>query len=48
MGFFMVTNEFRVDQYDNVYDQNGEYYCQWIVLTEDEQETVKQNDFSAK
>jgi len=44
----IVTKEFRVDQYNNVYDSNGVFYCVWSELTKDEQKIVKQNDFSAK
>ena len=41
-----VTKEFRVDQYDNVYDSNGMFYCKWYVLSEEEQKLVKQNHLS--
>lgn len=42
----MVTKEYRVDQYDNVYDENGFFFCKWDSLTKEEQETVKQNPMS--
>jgi len=43
-----VTNNFRVDQYDNVYDENEMFYCKWNLLTATEKRLVKQNDFSAR
>jgi hypothetical protein len=43
-----VTKEFRVDQYDNVYDADGVFYCNWVSLTKDEKKEVKKNPFSAK
>ena len=43
-----VTNEYRVDQYDNVYDTDGVFYCNWDSLTETEKKAVKQNPFSAR
>ena len=42
-----ITSDFRVDQYDNVYDDNGEFYCKWDSLTDSEKDTVKENPFSA-
>ncbi len=44
----MVTKKFRVDQYDNVYDENGVFYCKWQELSKSEQKAVKQNGFSAR
>lgn len=43
----MVTKEFRVDQYDNVYDEDGLFYCNWEMLTAKEKRIVKLNPFSA-
>ncbi len=43
-----VTSKFKVDQYNNVYDESGLYYCKWFMLTKDEQKTVKKNPASAK
>lgn len=44
----MITSKFRVDQYDNVYDEDGGFYCKWDELTKEEKRIVKQNDFSAR
>ena len=43
----IVTSEFYVDQYDNVFDENRYFYCKWNDLNEDEQNIVKENPFSA-
>lgn len=43
-----VTKEFRVDQYDNVYDADGVFYCNWGSLTKDQKKEVRKNPFSAK
>lgn len=43
-----VTKEFRVDQYNRVYDASGVFYCTWDQLSEDEQAIVKLNPMSAK
>lgn len=42
----IVTEEYRVDQCDNVYDENGMFYDKWYNLTEDEKEIVKKNPAS--
>ena len=42
----MVTTEYRVDQYENVYDEEGLFYDKWYNLTEEEREIVKQNPMS--
>jgi len=42
----MVTKEYRVDQYDNVYDENGFFYDKWYNLSDTEKEIVKQNPMS--
>lgn len=44
----VVTDDYRVDQYDNVYNEKGEFYCKWDALTTEEQERVKDNPFSAR
>lgn len=44
----VVTDNYRVDQYDNVYDEKGIFYCKWEQLTDEEKETVKDNPFSAR
>lgn len=41
-----VTAEFRLDQYDSVYDADGVFYCKWIALSDSEKEIVKQNPVS--
>jgi len=43
-----VTSNFRVDQYDNVYDADGVFYCKWDSLTKDQKKEVRKNPFSAK
>ena len=43
-----VTANYRVDQYDNVYDENGLFYAKWHTLTNDEKALVKQNPASAR
>lgn len=43
-----VTKEFRVDQYDNVFNENWDLYSNWTELSKHEQEIVKQNQFSAR
>ena len=43
-----VTVEYRVDQYDNVYDKCGLFYCKWFTLTPTEKKIVKQNPMSAR
>lgn len=48
MKNYEVTKEYRVDQCDNVYDENGYFFCKWESLTDREKEIVKQNDFSAR
>ena len=42
----MVTTEYRVDQYENVYDEEGLFYDKWYNLTEEEKEIVMQNPMS--
>ena len=42
-----ITSDFRVDQYDNVYDENGIFYCKWFVLSDKEKDIVCQNELSA-
>ena len=44
----IVTSEYTVDQYDNVYDEDRVFFCKWCVLTDEEKEIVRQNPFSAK
>jgi hypothetical protein len=44
----VVTERFRVDQYDAVYDEDGLFYCTWPALTDAEKEVVRQNPFSAR
>lgn len=41
-----VTTEWRVDQYDKVYDEEGVFYCMWDQLTDTEKEILKQNPAS--
>ena len=43
-----VTAEYRVDQYNSVYDENGVFFCKWSVLSTEEKRIVKQNPCSAK
>jgi hypothetical protein len=43
-----VTEEYRVDQCENVYDENGMFFCKWNELSLNEKKTVKQNPFSAR
>ena len=41
-----VTSEYRVDEYDAVYDEERLFFCNYIVLTDAEKELVKQNPMS--
>lgn len=43
-----ITKKFRVDEYNNVYDEKGYFYCKWEMLTEDEREIVRKNLMSFK
>ena len=43
-----VTNGFRVDACDNIYDEDGIFYCKWFVLTKEEKKIIKQNPASAR
>ena len=43
-----VTANYRVDQYDTVYDDDGVFYCKWNALTKDEKKLVKTNPMSAR
>ena len=42
-----VTAKYRVDQYDNVYDGCGMFYCKWDQLDAYEKRAVKNNPASA-
>lgn len=43
-----VTNEYYADQYGSVYDENGFFYCETIVLSENEKKIINSNPFSIK
>ncbi len=42
-----VTERYRVDQYGNVYDEAGVFYCKWYMLTKKEKRIVRKNPTSA-
>ena len=42
-----ITKNYRLDQYGNVYDSQGNFYCKLAALTAEEKKIVKQNPFSA-
>ena len=42
-----VTKNFRVDEYDNVYDEEGIFFCKFFTLTDEEKELVRLNPASA-
>ena len=41
-----VTEEFYVDQYDNVYDETGMFFCKFFMLSKSEKRIVSQNILS--
>lgn len=43
----MVTSKYRLDQYGNVYDACGVFYCKKYMLTRQELKIVKRNKASA-
>jgi hypothetical protein len=43
-----ATIEFRVDEYNCVYDADGVFYCTWDQLSEGEKEVVELNPMSAR
>jgi hypothetical protein len=42
----IVNSNFKVDQYNNVYDDDGIYYAKWHMLSDAEKKEVKKNPMS--
>ena len=44
----IVTDQYRVDGFDSVYDEEGVFYCKWSALTKEEKKLVKKNPASSR
>lgn len=41
-----VNSRFRVNEFNEVYDSDGVFFCRWDALTDIEKEVVKLNPYS--